>query len=141
MAIKILPYTSRHFDGLAALWREAFPDDPARNAAKSVVPSKLAVQPDLLLVAVDGDLVVGSVMAGYDGHRGWINRIAVLKLHRGQGIGRRLIAEAEARLQVMGCIKVNLQVLVSNQAAVEFYRHAGYVVEERISMSKQLERK
>ncbi|HWC63743.1 MAG TPA: GNAT family N-acetyltransferase, partial [Rhizomicrobium sp.] len=68
-AIKVVSYAERHFDGMDALWRQAFPGDPPRNAAKRAIASKLAIQPDLLLVALDGDLVAGSVMAGYDGYR------------------------------------------------------------------------
>jgi ribosomal protein S18 acetylase RimI-like enzyme len=140
MGIEIIHYTDHHFDGLNALWIEAFPDDPPRNFAATVIPSKLAFQPDLLFVAVDGQRVAGSVMAGYDGHRGWINRLAVLQSYRKQGIGRALVREAEARLLAKGCVKINLQVLASNAATAEFYRRLGYSIEERISMSKHLQR-
>jgi ribosomal protein S18 acetylase RimI-like enzyme len=139
MSVQIIPYAEHHFEGVEALWREAFPNDPPRNAAKTVIPSKIAVQPNLFLVAISGSRVIGSVMAGYDGHRGWINRIAVLLSHRGQGLGKALVAEAETRLRAIGCSKINLQVLSSNSATVEFYRRIGYTVEERISMSKQIE--
>jgi ribosomal protein S18 acetylase RimI-like enzyme len=140
MGVQILTYTDHYFDGVDALWHEAFPSDQPRNEAKVVIPSKLAFQPDLLLVGVENDCVVGSVMAGYDGHRGWINRIAVLKSHRSRGVGRALVREAEARLQAIGCTKINLQVVTSNAAATEFYRRLGYSIEERISMSKKFER-
>jgi ribosomal protein S18 acetylase RimI-like enzyme len=140
MTVEILTYCDRHFDGLKALWIEAFPTDPPRNSAATVVPAKLAFQPDLLLIAMERGRVVGSVMAGYDGHRGWISRIAVLQSHRARGIGRALVQEAEARLQALGCIKINLQVLTSNAAVTEFYIRLGYCVEQRISMSKTFER-
>jgi ribosomal protein S18 acetylase RimI-like enzyme len=91
-----------------------------------------------MLVALDGVLVVGSVMAGYDGHRGWISRIAVLRTHRRKGIGNALLSEAERRLAALGCIKVNLQVLETNSAVVRFYEEAGYEIEPRVSMSKHL---
>ena len=139
MTVEIITYSARFFDGLNALWSEAFPGDPPRNSAATVVPAKLAFQPDLLLVAVEEGSVVGSVMAGYDGHRGWISRIAVLQSHRARGVGRALVHEAEIRLQTLGCIKINLQVLSSNAAVTEFYRRLGYRVEERISMSKKFE--
>jgi ribosomal protein S18 acetylase RimI-like enzyme len=139
MTVEILTYSDRHFDGLKGLWIEAFPADPPRNAAATVVPAKLAFQPDLLLVAVEEGRIIGSVMAGYDGHRGWLSRIAVLESHRTRGVGRALVREAEARLQALGCIKINLQVLAANAAVTEFYRRLGYGVEERISMSKKFE--
>jgi len=95
-------------------------------------------QPNLFLVAIEGPLVVGSVMAGYDGHRGWISRIAVLRSHWRKGIGQALITEAEKRLEMLGCIKINLQVVASDSSVVGFYRRLGYEVEERISMSKRI---
>ena len=99
---------------------------------------KKRFQPDLLLVALEGLLVVGSVMAGYEGHRGWISRIAVLRAHRRKRIGQALLLEAEKRLAALGCIKINLQVLETNSAVVRFYEEAGYKVEPRVSMSKRL---
>jgi ribosomal protein S18 acetylase RimI-like enzyme len=124
--------------GIDALWREAFPDDEDRHRAEVVVPTKLAFQPDLFLVARDQGCVVGSVIAGYDGHRGHINRVAVLRTHRRQGVGVHLVREAEIRLRALGCTKINLQVRSTNQAVVNFYRSLGYDVEERINMSKQI---
>jgi ribosomal protein S18 acetylase RimI-like enzyme len=136
--VLITRYDSEHFPGVDALWKEAFPNDAPWNAAAVAIPEKTRFQPNLMLVALDGELVVGSVMAGYEGHRGWISRIAVLKSHRDQGIGRKLLAEAESRLAGLGCIKVNLQVVESNAGAVEFYEQSGYRTEPRTSMSKHL---
>ena len=138
---QILPYEDAHFQGVESLWNAAFPNDAPWNAAAIAIPAKLKVQRDLFLVAVDGGVVVGSVMAGYDGHRGWISRIAVLPSHRKQGLGQALLARAEAGLAAMGCVKVNLQVVESNAAVVAFYRRAGYAVEPRISMAKHLPRR
>jgi ribosomal protein S18 acetylase RimI-like enzyme len=135
---EIVVYQDHHFEGVAALWREAFPNDKPWNAAEIAIPEKLRMQPDLLLVALKSAAVVGSVMAGYDGHRGWISRIAVLASSRGQGIGRALLSEAENRLASMGCIKINLQVVTSNKATTSFYEKEGYAVEPRVSMSKLL---
>jgi ribosomal protein S18 acetylase RimI-like enzyme len=134
----IITFTDAHFDGVDALWREAFPNDASWNVANKSIPEKLRVQPDLLLVAVETKLVVGSIMAGYDGHRGWISRIAVLKSRQRLGIGAALIQEAEKRLAALGCVKVNLQVVASNAVVLGFYRSLGYSVEERISLSKHL---
>ena len=136
--IRVEPYREAHFDGVRTLWLEAFPDDPPHNRAEVAIPAKLAVQPDLLLVALDGEKVVGSVMAGYDGHRGWLYSVAVRQSHRRAGIGTLLIAEAEQRLAQLGCTKVNLQVRAENAAVAAFYRGLGYAVEERVSMGKRL---
>jgi ribosomal protein S18 acetylase RimI-like enzyme len=134
----IVTYADGHFSEVDALWREAFPNDNPWNVAGLSIPEKIKAQPDLLLVAIQSNSVVGSIMAGYDGHRGWISRIAVLKSRRRQGIGEALIHEAEKRLAVLGCIKVNLQVVASNATVLGFYRSIGYQVEERVSMTKRL---
>jgi ribosomal protein S18 acetylase RimI-like enzyme len=134
----VAPYSSEHFDGVQALWQQAFPDDPPWNAAEVAIPAKLAVQPELFLVALDGDLVVGSIMAGYDGHRGWLYAVAVLNYRCRQGVGTALVRAAEARLRSMGCSKINLQVRSTNASVVAFYRRLGYLIEERTSMGKRL---
>jgi ribosomal protein S18 acetylase RimI-like enzyme len=128
----VAPYSSEHFEGIKALWQQAFPDDPPWNAAEVAVPAKL------FLVALDGDLVVGSIMAGYDGHRGWLYAVAVLNSRCRQGVGTALVRAAEARLRSIGCSKINLQVRSTNATAVEFYRRLGYLIEERTSMGKRL---
>jgi ribosomal protein S18 acetylase RimI-like enzyme len=78
-------------------------------------------------------------MAGYDGHRGWINYLAVHPDHRRRGLGRTLMAAAEERLAGLGCPKVNLQVRGANRDAVEFYRRIGYAVDDVVSMGRRLE--
>ena len=135
--IAVVTYDDSHFAGLDALWHEAFPDDPPRNRAGQAVPAKLAEQPELLFVAVEGDTVVGSIMAGYDGHRGWLYSVAVSKNRRGEGIGRQLVAHAEHALRERGCIKVNLQVREGNPVA-GFYQALGYEIEPRTSMGKEI---
>ena len=134
----ISKYGDEHFAGVEALWQEAFPNDAPWNKASTAIAEKMRFQPDLMLVALEGSRVVGSVMAGYEGHRGWISRLAVLQAHRRKGIGQALLSEAEKRLAALGCIKVNLQVLETNAAVVRFYGEAGYEIEPRISMSKRL---
>ena len=137
--LSIVTYQQSHFDGVRLLWHEAFPSDPPWNAAELAIPAKLKIQPDLLLVAADGCLVVGSIMAGYDGHRGWLYALAVLQSHQRQGVGTALVREAETRLSAIGCTKINLQVRSSNIAVVSFYRSLGYEVEERVSMGKRMQ--
>lgn len=137
MAFEIVTYHDEHFEGLDALWREAFPDDPPRNRAAASVPAKLAEQPELLFVAVEGGAVIGSVMAGYDGHRGWLYAVAVCNACRGKGVGRALVDHAEAALKERGCSKVNLQVRTGNPVET-FYLKVGYAVEPRISMGKSI---
>jgi ribosomal protein S18 acetylase RimI-like enzyme len=79
-------------------------------------------------------------MCGYDGHRGWINYLAVNPAHRSAGLGRALMAEAERLLRAAGCPKINLQVRSSNAAVIAFYRAIGFAEDDVISMGKRLER-
>lgn len=139
MTVSIVSYADRHFDGVDALWKVAFPNNSPRNHARASIPKKLTVQPELFLVAVEGDEVVGTVMAGCDGHRGWLHSVAVVPSFRRRGIGTMLVKEAERRLLGLGCVKVNLQILTRNAEVTAFYRGMGYRVEERISMGKVLE--
>ena len=121
-----------------ALWERIFPGGPPRNAPMKVIDEKTRMGDGLFFVAVRGDRVAGTVMAGYDGHRGWIYRLAVSPDHRREGVGARLMRQAEAALAARGCAKVNLQVRAGNEVVVGFYRSLGYEVEERVSLGKDL---
>ena len=130
-------------DAVVALWLEAFPEygdasRPQRNPHLSIA-NKLAMQPELFFVAVKDARIVGTVMAGYDGHRGWMYSLAVLGVERRQGIGRQLVRHAEAALTARGCPKVNLQVLTAKDDVREFYEALGYRADEVISLGKRLE--
>ncbi len=121
-----------------ALWNAIFTDDPPHNEPSLVIARKLTTQPDLFLVAIDENRVVGTVLAGYDGVRGWIHHLAVDTNCQRRGIGRDLMAAAELRLAARGCPKVNLQVRAGNAAVTKFYQALGYGIEERISLGKLL---
>jgi len=137
--MRLVTYADRHFEGVDRLWRTCFPDNPPRNHAARSIPAKLAMSDDLLIVAEDkSGAVVGSVMAGYDGHRGWLYSVAVLPEMRRTGLGAKLVEEACSRLRRLGCIKVNLQIVSSNHAVEAFYAKLGFQTEPRISMGREL---
>jgi ribosomal protein S18 acetylase RimI-like enzyme len=138
--INIRTYRNDDLQAVRVLWEEVFPSDPPWNAAAVAIPEKTAFQPELLLVAEDGGQLVGTAMAGYDGHRGWLYSLAVKPAGRRSGVGRMLVAEAERRLATLGCRKINLQVRSTNEAVIGFYRRLGYEVEERVSMGKRVDR-
>ena len=98
------------------------------------------MNPEWFLVAARGNEIVGTVMAGYEGHRGWINYLGVAPALQRGGLGRRLMDEAEARLRAAGCPKINLQVRPDNTVAIAFYERIGFAVEGAISLGKRLER-
>jgi ribosomal protein S18 acetylase RimI-like enzyme len=136
--IDLRTYRPEYFAGVRRLWEEVFPHDPPWNRAEVAIPAKLAVQPELFVVAHDGPTIIGTIMAGYDGHRGWLYAVAVAASDRRRGVGTLLVREAERRLEALGCLKINLQVRADNAEVVGFYRALGFVVEERLSMGKRL---
>ena len=137
--LSIRPYAESDEAQVIRLWREVFPDNPSWNVPKADIDRKLTVQRELFLVGdLDGQ-VVATVMAGFDGHRGWVHLVAVSPAHRKKGFGRLMMEEAEKRLREIGCTKINLQVRATNQGVVSFYEKLGYAVEERVSMGKRLQ--
>lgn len=136
--LEIRPFASSDQPPLEALWGRVFADDPPWNAPAAMIANKMKVQPELLLVAVLDGVLVGAVMAGFDGVRGWIHHLAVAPEARRRGIATALVRAAEAGLRRLGCPKVNLQVRASNTAVVAFYEALGFTVEERVSMGRRL---
>ena len=135
---EVRPYRSSDEPAVVALWRAVFPDDPPHHDPAASIQLKVSVQPELFFVATRGGDLVGTIMAGFDGHRGWIYRVAVSQEHQRQGIGTALMRHAEAELIARGAPKINLQVRATNEQVVDFYRSLGYVVEERVSMGKRI---
>ncbi|TMH51465.1 MAG: GNAT family acetyltransferase [Betaproteobacteria bacterium] len=134
----IRPYGSQDHSQVVSLWNEVFPDDPPWNEPAAVIRRKLTVQPELFLVGLVNGRVVATVIAGFDGVRGWIHHLAVQSAYRRRGIARSLMEAAEESLAKLGCPKVNLQVRAANTAVISFYRALGYDVEERASLGKRL---
>ena len=124
-------------EAVIALWHDAGLLRPWNDPRRDIL-RKGTVQPELFLVAVEAAQIVGAGMAGFDGHRGTVNYLAVAARLRGTGLGRRLMAEFEARLEALGCPKVNLLVRGDNTAVLEFYRGLGYVVDDAVSLGKRL---
>jgi ribosomal protein S18 acetylase RimI-like enzyme len=119
------------------LWQDCNLTIPANDPHRDIA-LKRARQPELFFVATIGDRIIGTVMVGYDGHRGWINYLAVAPNQQRKGIGRALMQHAEDSLRKLQCPKMNLQVRAGNQSVVAFYKAIGFDVEERVSMGKRL---
>jgi ribosomal protein S18 acetylase RimI-like enzyme len=109
------------------------------NDPKGDIDTKLAFQPELFFVAEADGRLAATVMAGYEGHRGWINYLAVAPGLQGDGLGRRMMDAAEEALRALGCPKINLQVRASNHEVVEFYKRLGFSVDETVSLGKRLD--
>ncbi len=117
-----------HGCGLTRPW-----NDPRKDIAR-----KLGEHPELFLVGTVDGVLMASIMIGYEGHRGWVNYLAVAPVYRQQAIGRRLMAEAEQRLTALGCPKLSLMVRSSNAAVVAFYERLGYVQDDVVALGKRL---
>ncbi len=138
MRTRIRPFEDTDRDGVATLWREVFPDAPAHNVPEEDIARKLAVQRDLFFVTEHDGTLVGTAMAGYDGHRGWVYYLAVSPDHRRKGIGTALMKRAEQALAALGCPKLNLMVRGSNKAVIEFYHQLGYATDDVVTLSRRL---
>ena len=121
-----------------SLWKSVLGYTSPHSAPGLSIDKKVAAKDGLFFVALLENQIIGTVMAGYDGHRGWIYSLAVQPTHRTQGVGRKLMHQAESALTRLGCLKINLQVVESNAGVVDFYKKLGYCVEPRISMGKVL---
>jgi ribosomal protein S18 acetylase RimI-like enzyme len=134
----IRPFQLSDADAVVALW-DRCGLIRAWNDPRKDIRRKLAVHPDLFLVGEAAGAIVGSVMAGYDGHRGWINYLGVDPAFRRRGLGRALMREAERRLREAGCPKINLQVRTGNAEAIVFYNSIGFIQDNVVSLGKRLE--
>jgi len=136
----ITPFDNQaHRDQVIALWKTVFGYESAHNEPSLVIDKKVAARDGLFFVAIIENQVIGTIMAGYDGHRGWIYSVAVHPEHRKQGIGSQLVAHAERALTERGCMKINLQILAGNESVTAFYASLGYAVEPRVSMGKRIQ--
>lgn len=135
----IRPFRPADEEAVVALWRACGLLRPQNDPHKDIA-RKLRVNPEWFLVGEVDGRIVAAVMAGYEGHRGWINYLAVDPAQRRAGFGRQLMAEAERVLRAAGCPKINLQVRPDNREVIAFYERIGFAVEGAISLGKRLEK-
>lgn len=135
--VAVRPYASGDEGAVVALWGACELLRPWIDPRREIT-IKLRHQPDGFWVAEADDEVVGTVVAGFDGRRGWLNYLAVAPAWRRRGLGAALVGVAERDLAGRGCPKVNLQVRHDNAAVVAFYEHLGYVDDHVVSLGKRL---
>ncbi|VVE88478.1 GNAT family acetyltransferase [Pandoraea bronchicola] len=140
--IHIRTFDDADTEPVIALWREAFPeynasDKPHREPRRSIA-NKIAMRDGLFFVAVREREIAGTVMAGYDGHRGWVYSLAVSRALRRRGVASALLRHAEIALTERGCLKLNLQVLTHSREALAFYAAHGYAADDVVSLGKRL---
>lgn len=112
----------------------------AWNDPRADIQRKLAVQRHLFLVGCADGHVIATVMAGYEGHRGWINYLAVKPGSQGTGIGKLMMEKVDGLLKAEGCPKINLQVRSSNNRVIGFYEAMGYKVDDVLSLGERMDK-
>ena len=138
MNLNLRPFRPSDESAVIALWRECG-FAASRNDQRKDIARKMQVSPELFIVGEVGGEVIGSCMAGYEGHRGWINYLAVHPAHQRRGYATALMREAERLLRSVGCPKINLQVRTSNSSVIAFYESIGFSDDSVISLGKRLE--
>ena len=137
-SMQIRSFAHADTDAVIGLWNDCGLTRPWNDPHKDIA-RKLSVSPELFLVGTDGaGALIASVMVGYDGHRGWINYLAVHPTCQRQGHARRLMERAEQLLAERGCPKLNLQVREGNEAVIAFYESLGYSNDKPVSLGKRL---
>lgn len=133
----VRPYQQQDEEQVIELWHECCLVVPW-NDPKRDIWLKLQVQPELFVVGLIGSQVVATIMAGYEGHRGWLNYLAVAPKYQRQGIGRYMVEQVTSKLLELNCPKINLSIRTSNTAVIEFYKRIGFKVNDVVSMGKRL---
>jgi ribosomal protein S18 acetylase RimI-like enzyme len=135
--LQIRAFSRADESAVVALWEQCQLTRPWNDPRKDIA-RKLTVQPELFLVGVESGALVATVMAGYDGHRGWANYLAVAPAFRGRGFARALMERVERLLVERGCPKLSLLVRAENAQVAEFYRRLGYTQDPALALGKRL---
>ncbi|MBU1881724.1 GNAT family acetyltransferase [bacterium] len=136
--MQIRPYENEDRDAVIQLWEKCNLTRPWNDPAKDIA-RKLEVNPELFLVGLIDSKIVATVMGGYDGHRGWMNYLAVDPVHQRRGLAQQIMQAIEEKIEAMGCPKINLQIRTDNLAAIRFYESIGYMSDDVVSFGKRLE--
>ncbi len=136
--MKVRAYNDSDKEEVISLWDECGLVVPQNDPSKDI-ERKLQVDPDLFLVGVNENGIVASVMGGYEGHRGWINYLAVKPSEQRKGYGQSIMQAVEVLLRNKGCPKINLQVRTHNEAIIAFYCAMGYGNDNVVGLGKRLE--
>ena len=137
-SLLIRPFKEGDEEALVSLWNLCKLTVPWNNPYKDIA-RKLKVQSELFLMGYLEDKLIASIMAGYDGHRGWINYFAVHPDFQQRGYGKQLMDNVENKLRELGCPKINLQIREGNDKVLSYYQKLGFVEEKRNNMGKRIE--
>jgi ribosomal protein S18 acetylase RimI-like enzyme len=134
----VKPYSSQNMDDVIDLWNRC---NLLRswNDPKKDIKRKLKVNPELFLLGFIDNKVIATVVGGYDGHRGWINYLAVDPAYKQSGFGKQIMEAVEEKIGALGCPKINIQVRADNKDTLKFYKDIGYKIDKVVSIGKRLE--
>lgn len=135
--MNIKPYHPDNQQAVIHLW-QACHLVVAQNDPLKDIQRKMLVNPDLFLMGELSGEIVATVMGGYEGHRGWINYLAVSPKHQCKGYARTMMQRVETLIQQKGCPKINLQVRDTNTEIIQFYQAIGYDIENVVGLGKRL---
>ena len=136
--MKIRNYESSDKNSVISLWEKVFNPQKPYNNPETAINMKTKQNDGLFFVTEEDNQIIGTIIAGFDGHRGWLYSLAVHPQNRRKGIGTQLLKKAIEELKRLGCLKINLQINSDNNEVVEFYKKNGFLIEDRISMGKIL---
>ncbi|MBT3387270.1 MAG: GNAT family acetyltransferase [Desulfobacula sp.] len=136
--MNIREYKKKDLKEVISLWTECGLVVPQNDPAKDI-ERKLKKDRDLFLVGFNEKGIIATVMGGYDGHRGWINYLAVKPSEQHNGFGQKIMQAVEVSIKNKGCPKINLQVRNSNTDVLAFYSAIGYGNDNVIGLGKRLE--
>jgi ribosomal protein S18 acetylase RimI-like enzyme len=135
--MKIRPFISSDTEAVVGLW-QCCGLIRSWNNPRLDIERKRAVNPEWFVVGEIDHKIVASAMFGYEGHRGWVNYLAVSPQHQRRGYAKDLMQFGEELLLTVGCPKLNLQVRETNTQALGFYEALGYKVDASVSLGKRL---
>ena len=137
MTFRVVRYRTEYVDAVVELWRKCNLVVPRNDPVKDI-ERKMSFQPHLFFIGLLDGKVMGSIMVGYEGHRGWINYLAITPESQRHGYGRRLVQKAIDELKKMGCQKINLQVRKGNFKVIDFYKNMGFKEDAVVSLGMRL---
>ncbi|GAB4066375.1 GNAT family acetyltransferase [Ancylobacter sonchi] len=139
VSLAVAPARPEDETEVVALWRACGLTVPYNDPATDFRFARAGAASDVLVARAADGALVGSVMVGHDGHRGWLYYVAAAPSRQGEGIGRRMVEAGERWLAARGVVKVQLLVRETNTQVVTFYEHLGFEVAPRTVLSKWID--
>ena len=140
MNINITPFTIESYDGVFTLWQECEGVGLSSADSKECIQSYLVRNPGMSFVAMIDSQIVGAVLCGHDGRRGYIHHLSVHPSRRRQGIARQLVDHCLQALQDEGIKKCHLFIFKDNANGIQFWKSTGWDYRSDLSViSKTIE--